>query len=65
VDAERREEHPRALTHVVIVHRLRGRDLRPAAIEDAIRLSAGTYCSVHASLAPDVRIENRYEILPA
>lgn len=65
VEAERRDEHPRALTRVVIVHRVRGRDVRPAAVEEAIRLSAETYCSVHASLADAVEITNRFEILPA
>ena len=65
VVAERRPEHPRALTQVAIVHRLRGRDLRPAAIEEAIRLSAEKYCSVTASLAKDVPVVSRYEITPA
>ncbi|MGH7725420.1 MAG: OsmC family protein [Candidatus Eiseniibacteriota bacterium] len=59
---ERREEHPRAFTKIEIVHRLTGRNLSPAAIEEAIRLSDTKYCSVQASLMPQVEITSRYEI---
>ena len=59
----RREEHPRAFTRIEIVHRLNGRDLSPEAIEEAIRLSDTKYCSVHASLSPEIEIESRYEIV--
>ena len=44
---------------------LRGRDLDPRAVEEAIRLSDTTYCSVYASLAPTVEIVSRFEIIPA
>src|SRR5881397_3920735 len=33
VEGERRAEHPRIFTRIEVVHRLRGRDLSPAAIE--------------------------------
>jgi putative redox protein len=61
---ERSEEHPRRFTRIELVHRLRGRDLSPAAIEEAIRLSDTRYCSVFATLAPAVALTSRYEILP-
>jgi putative redox protein len=64
VHGERRAEHPRAFTRIEMVHRLRGRYLSAAAIEDAIRLSDTKYCSVHAMLAPGAEITSRYEILP-
>lgn len=64
VRAERGDEHPRALKRVAIVHRLRGHDLNPAAVQDALRLSTERYCSVHASLAKDIPIDNRFEISP-
>lgn len=60
---ERRAEHPRAFTRIEMVHRLRGRNLSAAAIEDAIRLSDTKYCSVHAMLAPGAEITSRYEIV--
>jgi len=64
VVGRRRDEHPRIFTHIELIHRLRGRDLKPAAIEHAIRLSETTYCSVHAMLAEAAEITSRYEILP-
>ena len=61
---ERVAEHPRRFTRIEVVHRVRGRDLSRAAIEEAIRLSDTTYCSVYATLAPAVEIVSTYEILP-
>lgn len=65
VSGERREEHPRSFTRIEIVHRLRGENLNPAAIEEAIRLSDTKYCSVHASLDPRIEMVSRFEIEPA
>jgi putative redox protein len=65
ITAERREEHPRAFTRIDILHRVRGHDVSPAAVEEAIRLSDTKYCSVHAMLAPAVTMTSRFEILPA
>jgi len=61
---ERREDHPRKFTRIEVVHRVRGRDLSAAAIQEAIRLSDTKYCTVHATLAPSVEIVSRYEIIP-
>ena len=64
VNGERHPDHPRRFTRIEVVHRVRGRDLSRAAIEEAIRLSDTKYCTVHATLAPAVEIVSRYEILP-
>ena len=64
VSGERRKEHPRAFTRIEIVHRVRGRNLSPAAIEEAIRLSDTKYCSVYASLSKEIEIRSRYELVP-
>lgn len=64
VIAERAETHPRVFTEIEVVHRIRGVDLNPASVERAIELSDTKYCSVHAMLAPAVRLTSRYEILP-
>ncbi len=64
VVGQRAPDHPRRLRHIEVVHRLRGPNLSPAAIEEAIRLSDTKYCSVHATLAPAVEIVSRYEIIP-
>jgi putative redox protein len=63
VTGERRADHPRRFTHIEVIHRLRGRDLDPRAIEEAIRLSDTKYCSVYATLAPAVEVVSRFEIL--
>jgi putative redox protein len=64
VVGERRDEHPRAVTAIEIVHRVRGRNVDPKAVEEAIRLADTKYCSVHATLEPAVPIHSRYEIVP-
>jgi len=65
VSGERRmDEHPKLYTKIEIVHRVRGRDLSPAAVEEAIRLSDTKYCSVHAMLHHGVPITSRFEIVP-
>ncbi|MEP7027237.1 MAG: OsmC family protein [Candidatus Eisenbacteria bacterium] len=60
---QRREEHPRAYTAIEVVHRVRGVDLSPSAVEEAIRLSDTKYCSIHATLSPGVAITSRFEII--
>lgn len=65
VQGGRRDEHPRVFTRIEVIHRVRGRNLDPAAIQDAIRLSDTKYCTVYAQLAAGVPIESRFEILPA
>ncbi len=60
----RRDEHPHSFTAIEVVHRVRGRGVDPAAVEDAVRLSDTKYCSVHATLAPGVRLSSRIEIEP-
>jgi putative redox protein len=63
LSGERSADHPRRFTRIEILHRVRGRDLSGAAIEEAIRLSDTKYCSVHATLAPSVELVSRYEII--
>ena len=60
--AVRRDEHPRAFTRIETVHRVRGRGIDRAAVEEAVRLSETKYCSVHATLAPGVELSSRIEI---
>ena len=60
--ADRREEHPRVFTRIEAVHRVRGRGIDPAAVEDAVRLSETKYCSVQGMLAPTVALSSRIEI---
>ena len=64
VEGRRRDEHPRIFTHIEVVHRLRGIDLDPGAVAEAVRLSDTKYCSVHAMLEGVAEITSRFEILP-
>jgi putative redox protein len=59
LDGTRRDEHPRAFTRIEIVHRVRGRNIPPAAVVEAVRLSETRYCSVHATLSPGVALSSR------
>lgn len=65
LSGEKREEHPKHYSKIEIVHRVWGRNISPAAVEEAIHLSDTKYCSVHAMLEPRVEITSRFEILPA
>ena len=57
--AEKAAEPPRVYTAVHLVYRVRGKVARKA-VEDAVRLSEETYCSVAAMLRKTARIT--YEI---
>jgi putative redox protein len=65
VRGERSTEYPRIFTRIEVVHRVRGKDLSPAAIEEAIRLSDTKYCAVHGMLEGTAEIHTRFEIIPA
>ena len=62
---ERRTEHPRAYTRIETIHRMTGRGLSLAALEECVHLSETKYCSVHASLDPRIEIVTRCEVLEA
>ena|SRR5689334_7510207 len=63
VTCERRGEHAKAFTKIMALHRVRGRGVSRAALEEAVRLSETRYCSVHASLRADIEFETRFEIV--
>jgi putative redox protein len=63
VSGERAKEPPTVWITVEVVFRLRG-VLDEKAVQDAIELSKGKYCSVAATLRPHANISFRYEILP-
>lgn len=60
---ERADEHPRRFLAITLVHRLTGRGLSKAAIEDSLRLTVEKYCSVYHCLRPDLPITSRYELI--
>ncbi|MGZ5435415.1 MAG: OsmC family protein [Pyrinomonadaceae bacterium] len=63
VSGERREDHPRAYTRMVVKHIVHGRGISPEAVAQAIELSDTKYCSVAATLRGAAEIVTTYEII--
>ncbi len=63
MNGERAEQHPRRFTRIEFEHRLTGRGLQRAAVDDALRLTTEKYCSVYHSLRPDLQVTNAVEII--
>lgn len=60
--AERAEEPPRVFTSIEIEYVVRGRNISPKAVEDAIALSKEKYCSASIMLGATANISTRYRI---
>lgn len=60
--AERAEEMPRVYTTIEVEYVVRGRDIKPKAVEDAIRLSEEKYCSASIMLGKTAQIATSYRI---
>lgn len=61
--AERREEHPRAVTKINVHHIVYGHNVSAQAVEQAIQLSDEKYCSVAATVRPTATITTSFEII--
>jgi putative redox protein len=59
----RAAEHPRRLTDLHLTYRV-ATDSAREHVERAVQLSFDKYCSVAASLAPDIRVDWELEISP-
>ena len=64
VEADQAQEAPMVFTDVSIRHVITGHNIDPAAVEDAIRLSEGKYCSVGNMVNKTARFATTYEIVP-
>ena len=60
---ECRDEPPRIFTTIAVEFLVYGADVRPAAVERAIELSAARYCPVWAMLQPSVAISSSFQVL--
>jgi putative redox protein len=60
--AERAEEPPRVYTAIDVEYVVQGRDVKPKAVEDAIRLSKEKYCSASIMLEKTADITTSYRI---
>ncbi len=61
ITGERREEHPRIFTKIVIEHIVKG-DIEEEKLAHAVQLSDEKYCSVSAMLRGVAQIEARWAI---
>ncbi|TRZ70364.1 MAG: OsmC family protein [Rhodocyclaceae bacterium] len=65
LSAERSESDPKVFTRIHMHFVLTGKDLKPEAIERAIKLSAEKYCSASIMLGKTAAITHDWEIIEA
>jgi putative redox protein len=63
LEAERAEDPPKVFTRMRMRFVVSGTDLKPAAVQRAVDLSAEKYCSATAMLRPTVDIRHEVEIV--
>lgn len=63
VSGERRAEFPRKFTSMKVHHIVTGRNIAANAVAHAVELSETKYCSVAATLKPQVEIQTTFEII--
>jgi putative redox protein len=63
LEAERASEDPKVFTHVKMIYTLTGKDLKPASVERAIKLSADKYCSASKMFEFPAKIEHEWHIV--
>ena len=62
---ERRAEHPRSYSRILVHHIITGRNVSEQSIAQAIELSDKKYCSVAATLRPTAEIVSSFEVIQA
>jgi putative redox protein len=62
LDADRADTEPKVFTHVKLNFKLKGRNLKPAAVERAIKLSEEKYCSATAMFKHTARFETTWTV---
>ena len=63
LDAERAETDPRVFTRIHMHFVVKGKDIKPEAVEKAIRLSAEKYCSASIMLGQTAAITHDFEVI--
>jgi putative redox protein len=63
VSAERVEEHPKVYTTIHVEYVVKGKGVKPEAVERAIELSETKYCSAMAMLRQTAEITTSYRIV--
>ena len=62
LEAERAAEDPKVFTHVKLIYKLKGKALKPAAVERAINLSAEKYCSASMMFSKTAKLEHEWTV---
>ena len=62
LEAERATEDPKVFTRVKLIYKLKGRGLKPANVERAVKLSAEKYCSASLMIGKTAMIEHDWVI---
>jgi putative redox protein len=62
LEGERAPADPKVFTHVKLLYKLKGHNLKPEAVKRAIRLSEEKYCSATAMFQKTARIESSWTI---
>ena len=62
LEAERATEDPKVFTKVKLTYTLKGENLKPAAVERAIKLSADKYCSASKMFECTAKIEHEWKV---
>lgn len=65
IDAERAATEPKVFTRIHVHFVVKGRDLDPKKVANAIELSATKYCSASIMLGKTATITHDFEVLPA
>lgn len=63
--SERASEDPKVFTYVKMIYTVTGKNLKPASVERAIKLSADKYCSASKMFEFTAKIEHEWHIIEA
>jgi putative redox protein len=65
LEAERAAEDPKVFTAVKLIYTFKGKDLKPASVERAVKLSAEKYCSASKMFEMTAKLEHEWKIIDA
>ena len=65
ISAERADSDPKVFTKIHMHFVVTGKDIKPEAVEKAVKLSAEKYCSASIMLAKTATITHDFEVLEA
>jgi putative redox protein len=63
LEATRASEDPKVFTHVKLIYTFKGKDLKQAAVERAVKLSAEKYCSASFMFEKTAKLKHEIRIL--